>query len=316
MQGYIKDHRKELESDIWMMPPHYHRIWQYLKYSANHQDKRIPFDDWFITIKAGQHLTSIRKIAKGVGWYERGQFKELNPKTVSKVLEWLVNQKMITVSNGQSNNKYTLVTLLNWESYQTSINEGNDESNGEGTPKEQLLDINKNVKECLKNDFTTTATNMRMEESDGVLTADRNGESVSKADEISHTSADPVRTILDKYIQLRGSGFMESTKDFTAAQEIVGAGVKLDDALEWLQERFDTYAPRHNRDRIQSLDYCVGFILDRHHDKQSRQDNQNGVSNDDKISKRGRSYGGYGKVSKTAEELLAEVQSSKEAWGG
>ncbi|GAK11369.1 hypothetical protein [Geomicrobium sp. JCM 19039] len=99
-----------------------------------------------------------------------------------------------------------------------------------------------NKDELRINQLRTTATNMRAEESDGVPTADHDGESVSKTDEISHTSADPVRTILEKYIQLRGTGFMESSKDFTAAQEIVGAGVKLDDALKWLQERFDTYS--------------------------------------------------------------------------
>lgn len=71
MQGYIKDHRKELNSDIWAMPPLYHRVWQWLKYKANHDDATIPMADgtkfW---IRKGQHLTSVRNIAQGVGWFE------------------------------------------------------------------------------------------------------------------------------------------------------------------------------------------------------------------------------------------------------
>ncbi|EZH67925.1 hypothetical protein DH09_08380 [Bacillaceae bacterium JMAK1] len=267
--------------------------------------------------------------------YELATLFEVSEKTVSRWIKDLEKHQYLfvkrapyglifTVRNskrGFSKRKDKNVRSLDEKRSDNNVLSNRDQTNSSGGDRTDLSKRSDRSVRCNKdelriNQLSTTATNMRVGESDGVPTADRNGESVSKADEISHTSADPVRTILDKYIQLRGSGFMESTKDFTAAQEIVGAGVKLDDALEWLQERFDTYAPRHNRDRIQSLDYCVGFILDRHHDKQSRQENQNGVSNDDKVSKRGRSNGGFGKGHKTAEELLAEIQSSKEAWGG
>ncbi|WP_051250604.1 hypothetical protein [Paenibacillus harenae] len=117
MRGYIKDHRQELVSDIWKMPPLYHRVWQWLKYKVNYEDAVIPFADGSkLTINAGQHLTSIRKIAAGVGWYERGLWKEPNPKTISEVLKWLENDGMITVDGG--NSKYTLITLVNWRFFQ------------------------------------------------------------------------------------------------------------------------------------------------------------------------------------------------------
>lgn len=155
MQGYIKDHRKELHSDIWMMPPLYHRTWQYLKYIVNHKDNTIPMrDGTFLTIKAGQHLTSLRDIAKNIGWYEGVKWKEPNPKTVTTILDWLENQSMIKIERGKGNRQYTLITLLNWDLYQHKLVEGNSQE----TASKQSTDINKNDKECFKNDKDTTTT--------------------------------------------------------------------------------------------------------------------------------------------------------------
>jgi hypothetical protein len=69
-----------------------------------------------MTVKAGQHLTSIRKIAAGVGWNERGLWKEPNPKTITEVLKWLEIDGMISLDGG--NGKYTLITLVNWRYFQ------------------------------------------------------------------------------------------------------------------------------------------------------------------------------------------------------
>lgn len=143
MKGYVKDYRKELNSDIWSMPPLYHRVWQYLKYMVNHKANKIPMNDGsFLNIKPGQHLTSIRNIAREVGWYERGIFKSPNPKTISSILDWLEKQSMIKIDRGEGNRQYTLITLINWESYQSN----DDESNSEVTVSKQSADINKNDK--------------------------------------------------------------------------------------------------------------------------------------------------------------------------
>lgn len=144
LQGWIKDYRKELNSDIWMMPPLYHRVWQYLKYMANHEDKEIPLRDGSkFLIKKGQHLTSIRQIAQGVGWNEGRKWREPNPKTISSILKWLESQNMISINRGKGNRQYTLITIVNWEIYQHServrvtVN---------GEVGKQSVDINKNDK--------------------------------------------------------------------------------------------------------------------------------------------------------------------------
>lgn len=153
MQGYIKDYRKEVESDIWMMPPLYHRVWQYLKYIVNHDDAEIPMrDGTFFKIKKGQKLTSVRQIAQGVGYYEGLKWKEPNPKTISKILEWLEKQEMIKVERGKGNRQYTLITLLNWETYQSKNDKGNRKETVDGEGRKQSVDINNNDKERIKNE--------------------------------------------------------------------------------------------------------------------------------------------------------------------
>ncbi|CAM3778602.1 hypothetical protein [Alkalicoccus chagannorensis] len=143
MKGYIKDYRKELESEIWLMPPLYHRVWQFLKYKVNHKENVVPMSDGStLTIQEGQHLTSVRKIAKGIGYYEQGAWKEPNPKTIQRILDWLKKKDMISISTGHGNSKYTLITLTQWESYQSKDREGNSEY----TASTQLMERNKNEK--------------------------------------------------------------------------------------------------------------------------------------------------------------------------
>lgn len=153
MGGFIKDFRSELRSDIWMMPPLYHRVWQYLKYKVNHSPNKIPMEDGnFFSISPGQHLTSVRSIAQGVGYYEGLVWKEPNPKTVSTILTWLEKQQMIKIDRGRGNRQYTLVTVSNWDLYQVENGEGNSKGTASGEGREQQADIKKNDKECIKNE--------------------------------------------------------------------------------------------------------------------------------------------------------------------
>lgn len=141
MKGFIKDHRKELESDVWSMPPLYHRLWQWLKYNVNHDEVTIPMRDGsHMTIKRGQRLTSVRDIAKGISWYEGTKYKEPNPKTVSTILEWMEKTNMISIVRGQGNRQYTLITLVKYEEYQEKSNQGNTKV----TAEKHLADINNN----------------------------------------------------------------------------------------------------------------------------------------------------------------------------
>lgn len=73
-----------------------------------------------------------------------------------------------------------------------------------------------------------------------------------------------VKRLLNRFVELRAYGFDFKPMDLSAAKEIQSAGVPLEEAISGLEEAFRNYNPRHPRDRINSLSYCVGFILDRH----------------------------------------------------
>lgn len=147
MQGYIKDHRKELGSDVWRMPPLYHRLWQWLKYIVNHTDNEIPMRDGTrMLIKRGQHLTSVRDIAEEIAWYEGRKKKVPNPKTIDSILKWLEINGMITIERGKGNRQYTLITLVNYDIYQPLESQGNGKVTVDGEGREQSMDINNNEK--------------------------------------------------------------------------------------------------------------------------------------------------------------------------
>jgi uncharacterized phage protein (TIGR02220 family) len=146
MVGWIADFRKELESDVWRMPPMYHRVWQYLKYKVNHEEQNIPNrDGTFTTIKPGQHATSYRIIARDVGYYEGLKRREPNAKTIKVILDWLEKNSMITV---KGNTQGTIITLVSWDKYQSKVVKGNTKE----TRKKHEVDTNNKEEQLLNNE--------------------------------------------------------------------------------------------------------------------------------------------------------------------
>jgi len=103
--GYIKQWRKELDSDLWRKPPLYGRVWNWLKMSVDRHTGCIE--------------TSYQKIVIGVAWDERGVEKKPNKKTIKTILDWLVECESISV---ESNGSKTVITLLNWATYNNTEN--------------------------------------------------------------------------------------------------------------------------------------------------------------------------------------------------
>lgn len=86
--------------------------------------------------------------------------------------------------------------------------------------------------------------------------------------EVFSQNISTARVVLDRYKDLRGLMF-ESPNDMQAAFQIEQAGVPPADAVKYLEEKFEQYerTKKHSRDQINSLSYCTGYILDRHHQK-------------------------------------------------
>lgn len=268
MAGYIKDHRKELESNIWIMPPLYHRVWQYLKYKVNHEGAILQLKDGsFLTIQSGEHLTSIRSLAKGVGWMERGKFYEPNKKSISTILGWLKEQKMIDFrpvtgnggkavtgngfesneSNGSKNDESnalgTLITIVNWALYQLSEDKSNgladEESNGSKT-------VTGNGSEPLPGDRTRIINN------NTTVTA-REDESI-KTEKQESESPNPLKQLEDEYCQLHAVASWHITpKDTACMLSMIAGGMPVPFIVENMRK---IYAERLKMGRkINSFSY-------------------------------------------------------------
>lgn len=158
------------------MPPLYLRVCERLMLEANHQDNEIPYQGKKKLIKRGEKLTSIRKISEWVGWYERGIFKTPNPKTIKKILDWLIENKMLEIYD-EGNRRETHYKVLNYEVYQGY---DGDESNAKvtvGGHKQEGKEL-----------YTTTITTGQPEEN--IPVADMDADSVQQ-DPVLDEGADP-----------------------------------------------------------------------------------------------------------------------------
>jgi hypothetical protein len=113
------------------------KAWMHLLLTANHEDKRMFFDGKLITIKRGQHLTSIRKLAESWGCTRR---------KADSLLNCFIEDQMVTVKRS---NKGTLLTLVNYSVYQNmrdteSTTERTTESTTEDTTESTQTTMNNN----------------------------------------------------------------------------------------------------------------------------------------------------------------------------
>lgn len=124
-QGWIKLHRKLLNNPL-VQKPVYLALWVVLLLKANHEDNRMLWNGEEVTIKAGQFITGRKTLSEETG---------IPQTTIERILETLENGHQI---GQQKTNKYRLITILNWDSYQSRTSKR--------TTNGHQADTNKNVK--------------------------------------------------------------------------------------------------------------------------------------------------------------------------
>lgn len=107
--GWIILHRKIEECDIWLTDEPYDKrsAWVDLLLSANHEDNDMIFDGHKITIRRGQHITSVRKLSAKWGWGK------------SKVLSYLRLLEECEMITRNADSRRTLITIVNYDFYQS-----------------------------------------------------------------------------------------------------------------------------------------------------------------------------------------------------
>ncbi len=155
MSGWIKLHRLALENG-WLTN---HRLWAFFCYcllKASHKARiaKIQFQE--IALAPGQFIFGRQQAARDLHMTER---------QIRTCLTHLISTNSLTV---KTTNKYSIVTLVNWHTYQdreTVDDQQNDQQNGmtetsKGPTKDQPETTDKKDKKVEKVERTTTTTRL------------------------------------------------------------------------------------------------------------------------------------------------------------
>ena len=134
MEGWVKIHRKLLDNPVVCKDSETFSIWLYLLLSATHQEIPAVFKGKKITLKKGQLITGILSISKKL---------KINKDKVQRTLKCFEADNQI---EQETSNKNRLISILNWEQYQSSDNENDKQLINKCETTDKQLITNKNVK--------------------------------------------------------------------------------------------------------------------------------------------------------------------------
>lgn len=131
MEGWIRIHRKLIEAS-WFNKSEYVHLWLYLLLKANHQDKEIFVGNEKVLVKRGQLLTSRSKLSEVV---------RIQENKIYRILKCFENEHQI---EQQKTKKYTVISIVNYDTYQKSEQVIEHSMNNKRTTDEQSMNTNNN----------------------------------------------------------------------------------------------------------------------------------------------------------------------------
>ena len=133
-EGWIKLHRKLLDNPVTMKDTDHLAVWIYLLLNASHNEHPALFKDEKITLKPGQLITGRKSIALAL---------HIDESKVERILKSLKSEQQI---EQQTSSKNRLISITNWEFYQQSEQQNEQQVNNKRTTSEQQVNTNKNIK--------------------------------------------------------------------------------------------------------------------------------------------------------------------------
>lgn len=106
--GWIKLHRKTLDNPVCMKDAEYFAVWCWLLLNASYTPETKWFKGKKIELKEGQILTTLDEISRVLS---------IKQSKVVRILNLLKNEKQI---EKQTSNRNTLISVVNWEKFQSS----------------------------------------------------------------------------------------------------------------------------------------------------------------------------------------------------
>lgn len=124
--GWFKCYRQLEDSAIWGNPELVY-FWVWCLMQADIEKHKTQINGHTVTIKPGQFIFGRKKAAQKTG---------LPESTVYRYLNLLQSLKMVNI---KPNNKYTLVTIVNWRKYQGDAEKVNNKRTTNDTAKEHTI---------------------------------------------------------------------------------------------------------------------------------------------------------------------------------
>jgi hypothetical protein len=137
--GFIKLDRVLLAKQIFQNEKLL-KIWIWSLLKATHQTHEQTVGLQKIELQPGQFIT---------GRFSAAEELNMNPSTVWKYLKVLENNQSLDI---KSNNKFSVVTIVNWEFYQAEKFSSDNKNDSKMTTKKQQKDTNKNDKNVKNKD--------------------------------------------------------------------------------------------------------------------------------------------------------------------
>jgi hypothetical protein len=108
-RGYYKMWRRAEESLVFEhKDPYLWKLWSYCLFRASYVSREVAFGSDVVNMEPGQFITSRKSLS------EKLHLSEQSIRTLLKILE---NSKNLTI---KSTNRYSLITIINWDVYQSN----------------------------------------------------------------------------------------------------------------------------------------------------------------------------------------------------
>lgn len=138
MNGWIKMHRKMLDNPIVCKSSDHLSVWVYLLLNAAHEEYPALFQGEKIILKPGQLITGRKAIADFLG---------INESKVKRILTDFESDQQI---DRQRSNKNSLISLINWNKYQSSDQQNDQQMTSKRPADDQQVTTNKKIKNIKK----------------------------------------------------------------------------------------------------------------------------------------------------------------------
>lgn len=148
MEGWLKLHRKITDSAVFDNP-NLLKVWIWCLCKASHKKHDVVIGKQVVNLSPGQFVFGRLKAA---------EYLKMNDRTVYDYMKLLEKLKMIVIS---SNNKFSLITIVNWDFYQADNRENQQQDTQQNAQQDTQQDTQQsaikndtynNDKQCYYND--------------------------------------------------------------------------------------------------------------------------------------------------------------------